>query len=680
MADDDEPEGRSETAGTFGPAVLADRFLIDPAVHLPDYDSPSARAYAVEDRRDSSRQLFALVCTPGLPARVRLMAQLKGAAIRGLLPLVEWGAIHWPPSGQHCMVAVFERPKGGRVVPLDAAKIARINEYDLPRRVIEPILVALQDLNSRGSAVHRAIRPTNLFYLDESRQEIVLGECVTAPPGFDQPVISEVIERGMANPAGRGDGTMADDLYALGVTLVFLLLGYSPVGDMTEEEILIAKVEQGSYASICGNARVPLSMLEPLRGMLSDDPRERWGIEALDLWINGRQMTPIQKRAAQKADAPFAFGGHNHVTTRTLARSFSRNVREAAKVVRTEHFENWIRRNMQMPTLGDMIGNLLKEAEQQKQLPAGSDEVVIAKVCMQLDPAGPIRYKALSFMPDGFGSMIAVELLRQGNNQMSGEVLARDLPGFWLTQQGAFYPEYAVWERNFTQLKGFLKINDVGYGIERCLYELNPEMPCQSAILLKHYVATIRDLLPALDEAAKTADLKTNPMDRHIGAFIAARFNENIDPHLRALADSKEETFLIGMLSLLAFLQWRLRIEPMYGLSSWIGGLLGPAINTYHSRTTRREIEKEIPKLVRQGSLPDLFDLIDNPEKRRLDINAFNVACQQFAEAEAEVEKIENSEAANAESMERVGQQAAAMTSVVITMIVVAILFIVQYL
>lgn len=675
----DEAEELDFDAGAAsGPVTLVDRFIIDPATPSPDFDSPSARAYAAQDRRDPGRQLFALVCMPGLPARVKVMAQLKGAAVRGLLNLVEWGSIFWPPSGQHCMVAVYERPKGGRVVPLDSTKINRINEYDMSHRVIEPLAAALQDLAARGVA-HRAIRPTNLFYLDEAKQEIVLGECVSSPPGFDQPVIVEPVERSLAGPAGRGDGSIADDMYSLGATLVFLLLGYSPVENMSEEELLIAKVEQGSYASICGNARVPMSMLEPLRGMLSDDSKERWGLESLDLWLNGRNLTPIQKRPAQRADAPFAFGGYNHANLRTLARAFSRNVREAAKVVRTEHFENWMRRNMQMPSLAESIGALVKEAEVQKASPQGSDDLLVARICILLDPSGPIRYKGLAFMPDGFGATLAIELLRQGNNQISAEILARDLPGFWLANQLAYFPEFTLWERNFGQLKGFLKINDLGYGIERCLYELNPEMPCQSPLLLKQYVAGIRELLPALDEVAKTVDPKSKPMDRHIGAFIAARFSENIDPHLKALADSKEETFLIGMLSLLAFLQWRLRIEPLYGLSSWIGGLLGPAIATYHSRTTRREIEHEIPKLVRQGSLPDLFDLIDNPEKRRQDINAYNVACQQFAEAEAEIEKIESGETASAESMEKVGQRAAAMTSVVITMIVVAILFIFQY-
>lgn len=678
MAEAPTEAQKERVAPSSGPVILADRFMIDTGGPVAEYDTPSAKAYATEDRREPGRKLFTLVCMPGLPARTRVMSQLKGANVRGLLPLVEWGTVFWPPSNQHCMVVVYEQPAGGRVVPLGSDKTTRINEYDLSRRFIEPVVTALQDMALRNVA-HRSIRPNNLFWADAQKQEIVLGDCVTAPPGFDQPVMCEPIDRGQASPAGRGEGIIADDLYALGVASVFLLLGYSPVAKVEEEDLIAGKIEQGSYATICGNARVPMSMLEPLRGMLTDDPTERWGLEELDLWVNGRQMTPIQKRAAHKADTPFSFAGRKHVTTGTLSRAFSRNVREAARTIRDEVFQTWLKRNMGMAPLSDQIAGMAKDADVQKHAPAGSDNTLIAKVCILLDPGAPIRYKGLNFLPDGFGATLAVELLRQGNNQLSAEVLARDLPGFWLTHQIDYNPEHTVLERDFAQLKGFLKINEMGYGVERCLYELNQDMPCQSPLVIDHYVAEIRDLLPALDEAAKSADAKTNPMDRHIAAFIAARFNENIDPHLKALADEKEETVMIGMLSLLAFLQWRLRVEALYGLSSWIGGMLQPAINTYHSRTTRRELEREIPKLVRQGSLPDLFDLIDNPEKRRQDINAFNVACQQFADAETEIDKIESGETANAESMEKVGQQSAAMFSVVVTMIAVVVMGLLRF-
>ncbi|MGB0671030.1 MAG: hypothetical protein ACPGNT_06000, partial [Rhodospirillales bacterium] len=216
---------------------------------------------------------------------------------------------------------------------------------------------------------------------------------------------------------------------------------------------------------------------------------------------------------------------------------------------------------------------------------------------------------------------------------------------------------------------------DPGYGMERVLYELNPSLPCQSPLVAKRFVVRIQDLLPALEEAAKKADSKTRPVDRHIAAFVAARFNQDIDPHLRALAQPDEETQTIGLLSLLAFLQWRLKTDPLYGLTSWVGGLLGPAINTYHSRTRRRDIEREIPKLVRQGSLPELFDLIDNAEKRRQDNTEYAEAMTEFHKAEREIREIETSDAARSNTAERMGQQAASVTSIVLTFIVIVVYF-----
>ena len=53
-----------------GPILLRERYLVDPSARLPDMDQPSAKAYAVEDRRDLSVKLYALACTPSLPARM----------------------------------------------------------------------------------------------------------------------------------------------------------------------------------------------------------------------------------------------------------------------------------------------------------------------------------------------------------------------------------------------------------------------------------------------------------------------------------------------------------------------------------------------------------------------------------------------------------------------------------
>lgn len=659
--------------GAYGPALLFDRYQINADRPLPELSTPSASAFAVDDRRDMGRQLFALVCTPGLPLRNHAATALRGSGVRNLLPLVDWGTVHWPPLGQRCMVVLYERPLGGRLTDVIAAGDGRITEHDLQRRIIEPLAGALQEMVDHGIA-HRAIRPGNLFFMDEERRTLVLGDCVSTPPAFDQPIAFETATRGMATRAGRGEGALADDLYALGVTLAFLHMGENPVADMSEDALIYTKIEHGSYATLCGGGRIPLFLLEPLRGLLSDDPDERWGLRELSLWIDGRRMTPIQKRPLPKPEARFQFAGHAHVTPRTLAHAFTRNVADAARALRDGHVDPWVRRSLNAPAIADEIAKTVEMARIHAGEPRASDDMLVARVCMLLDPRGPVRYKGYAFLIDAFGPALAVELLRQGNTKIGAELLDHNLPGIWLERAGPG-AAVAAQARQFETLRAFLHANTPGGGIERCLYELNPSLPCQSSLIIQDYVVDIEDLLPALDTAAGRVDTKIPPVDRHIAAFIAARFDEDTDRHLRALGDSSESRKTAGMVSLLALLQWRLGPDALYGLSSWIGGLLGPVIASYHSRTVRRDIEREVPRLVRRGSLPELFEMIDNAEQRQQDEKGYRAAIEEFQMAENEIQDIESSDSARAESAERLGQQAAAMTSVLVTLIFVTVIF-----
>ena len=304
----------------------------------------------------------------------------------------------------------------------------------------------------------------------------------------------------------------------------------------------------------------------------------------------------------------------------------------------------------------------------------GMDDYVVSKVSIILDPSSPIRYKGVAFMPEAYGPAMAVEMLRRGDAQIAAEAVLYGIPGIWLSAQTDIRSDSSPIGRTFTKTRLILQNNDIGYGVERCLYELNPSLPCQSQLIVHDYVVGIRELLPALDEAANRVDTKTKPVDRHVAAFIAARFDHDITPHMKAMNSPKPDQALIGMVSLLAVMQWRMKQGPFYGLSSWVGGLLGPAINSYHSRPTRRELESEIPSLVRKGSLPELFDLIDNAENRKVDTDGYAAAREEYAAAEEEILEIEQTDTARSEEAGRVGQQTSAITSIVLALIVVCVL------
>jgi len=593
------------------------------------------------------------------------MKQLRGLRQPGLMALIEWGLADWPPDEAVRVILIYERPLGGRVMKALSDTIKPINDAQALKQVLRPLVMALGELNNYG-VTHRAIRPTNLFYADAANSRLWLGDCATTMPAIDQPTVFETIEMGMAMPEGRGAGSYGDDYYALGVTLLMLMIGRDPVGYLSEADILKNKLHQGSYATLVGDQRVPLNMIEVLRGLLADDDDQRWDFETLDLWFNGRRMTPVQARPVQRAQRAFVFMNQEFLTTRHLAHAMATNWDKAAPMVLDGKLEIWLRRGLENNQLADQmtmaIRNATAIADRSKR---AVHDVALANVLIALDPQAPIRYRDFRAHPDAFGVALSVLMARGSDTRSLTEVILREVPKMWVGARDRFSPEYVQLDGNFKELREYLQDgSNLGAGLERCLYELNESQPCLSPLFAKDVVSDIRDVLPALDRIGAKMDAKTSPVDRHVAAFVAARFPKEITPQLLALNDSDQKRATLGMLSLLAVLQWRLGPESLHGLASWVGGLIGPVINSYQSRERRHRLEREVPRLVRKGSLPELYNLVDNADERKADFDEFQRARAEWAMAQQQIRALESGRVGADESAERNGQKIAATASV----------------
>ena len=107
---------------------------------------------------------------------------------------------------------------------------------------------------------------------------------------------------------------------------------------------------------------------------------------------------------------------------------------------------------------------------------------------------------------------------------------------------------------------------------------------------------------------------------------------------------------------------------------------MGPVIDSYHSITTRRKLERDIPKLVRKGSLPDLFEFVDDADLRRQDWDDYNEAKERYTEAHSEALHIEDKLKEQLAEAETAGERVTAIISVLGTMIIVTMIFIGHYL
>ncbi|HSV30156.1 MAG TPA: hypothetical protein VLL76_11385, partial [Candidatus Omnitrophota bacterium] len=454
------------------PGVLRDRFVIRSNKPLPELSTPNAEAFVAEDKRDPNRALFALICRPELPPRVNIMRALKGVGGAGFMQMVEWGAMNWPPVGRQCMTVIYERPAGQRLMTNLRSEVRRIDEYDITRKLIEPLVAAVKEMTQRG-VTHRAIRPTNIFIMDPAGERISLGDCVTTPPAFDQALVFETIESGMALPIARGSGTYSDDLYSLGVTILFCLLGRNPVANMDDATLLKNKIQQGSYATLVGDERLPLAMIEVLKGLLCDDPDQRWDIEALDLWLQGRRMSPLQPRMEKRAARAFPFQGAEYFNCRELAQAMSKNWDAAIPPVLEGKLELWLRRAVEDKERAQAVADVVRYALSGANDKRVAADLMLCKVLILLDFTAPIRYKGFNAMPDGFGSALAAITAQREDPRLIVEIILREVPKLWFEARKAYLPDNSLMEGNFRELKAYLGQTGMGFGLERCLYEMN---------------------------------------------------------------------------------------------------------------------------------------------------------------------------------------------------------------
>ena len=650
--------------GTGTGAVLGDRYQIHPDKPLPHLDSPMAQAVAATDLREPGREMFALVCRSDLLPRIDFIPPISRMERLALVNPADAGAVDWPESGGRRFVIPFELNFGERVCPSPDATLEPMHEDAVVRNVIQSLMPALKELSNRYIP-HRAIRMDNLFYADGSRQAVVLGECVSAPPAISQPAAYETIESAMAKPPARGLGSPADDLYSLGTVLAFLLTGGVAIAGKSDEEMIRAKILLGSYSALLGDARVSLGMMEPLRGLLSDDPKERWDVADIEQWLGGRKLSPKQPMLPTRASRSLTVGGQECWTKLSLHNAMGENWQEAGQLINSGELERWLKRALSDEETAQDINEVMESAS----VLADSEERLTAKTLIVLEPSLPLRYKDLSAKIDGLTDAFAIDFHDQQFRQTFIDMVTAKLPQIYLQSQSGTRSDQVVLMKQFDMINFFLDRPTIGAGIERALYQTNQAWPCQSPLVQNYYVYQIQDLLPALERAAEQGGIANEVVDRHIVAFCAARVRSLPDRILRSL-DKPDDvgTFRLGVLHLLAEVQRAGDAKRKYpALCKHIASSVQPIIDSYHNCAYRERLAQEIEAASSKGSFLEILFLLDSLDARNQDTKGFERAKQEYVSHARTVAWLESGGLTSAENIRFRSQQAATLISATVS-------------
>ena len=645
-------------------AVLGDQYQIHPDKPLPHLDSPMAQAVAVTDLRASGREMFALICRPDLLPRIDFIQQVSRMDRLALVNPTDAGAVDWPESGGRRFVIIFELNFGERVCPSPDATLDPMHEDTLVRRVIQPLMPVLKELSNRYIP-HRSIRVDNLFYADGSRQAMVLGECVSAPPGLSQPAAYEPIESAMAKSSARGLGSPADDLYSFGAVLAFLLTGGSEIVGKSDEEIVRSKILRGSYSTLLGEARVSLGVMEPLRGMLCDDPKERWTISDIEQWLGGRQQSPMQPMLPKRAARSLSLGGDECWTKLSLCDAMGANWQEAGQLINSGELQTWLKRALS----DDEAVQALQDVIESASVMADNEERLTAKALIVLEPTLPLRFKDLSVKIDGLTDAFAIDFHDQQFRQTFIDMMTAKLPQTYLQSQLGTRSDQVALMKKFDMINFFLDRPNIGTGIERALYETNPVWPCQSPLIQNYYVYEIQDLLPALEQAIEQGRVDNELVDRHIVAFCAARIRSLSPRVLRSLGKHDDvATFRLGVLHLLAEVQRAGNTKRKYpALCKHITSSVQPIIDSYHNRGYRERLTEEIESASGKGSILEILFLLDSLDARDQDVQGFERAEQEYASHARSIAWLQSGGLNSAGNVQFKSQEAATLISATVS-------------
>lgn len=673
QATEREPPPEQPASAMPGDGILfASRYHIQPGVILPHLCTSSARAYAAVDAEEPGKSLYALVLDRAIPARHSAIVNAKGIVHEALAKPLRWGRVTWDDKGREEIVIILPQPPGPPLMPSLDATIQPWLVRELKRDFLTPILDLLRRMHDER-VTHRNIRPTNLFRNVDNGM-VTSGQIYSAPPGYEQPAIFEPLDRVRSLPLGRGVGDMSDEMFALGVTIMLLALGRNPVADLDEDELLYRRIELGSYNAMLGTNKLPSELASVVRSLMRDDAHERWTLTDISSWVHSGRINPSQPTPGVRADRPFEFGDRLAFTARELANILAQDWDKAIRLVGTNDIEHWVDRSLKNRDLAKQISECAEPGPKgPKQM---SPDILLSRIVTTLDPTGPICFRGMRVIPDGFTTVTLSALRDRKLAADFTELIAGKLMNFWHEAQ----PRPKTWMLAASEVAEkasiYLSQTAAGFSIERCAYELNPALPCLSPLLAGSAPLQVRELIETMEAHAGDGEFL---FDRHIAAFLGARIAGSIDQELNDIARAPDQSAMrIAQLRLLAYVQSKNSSTTARQLYAMFLKHLQPVLEDYHNIPMREKLQRAARKAASRGSLNDLVRILDNKKNRSWDAKGFEMARRRYRQLAQELHRIRTDTEATRHQATKLGQQFAANIACVIGIIVVAVLVIMR--
>ena len=627
---------------------IAGRFLVDAQRPLPGAGG-GLPAFRASDLRSGRADLMAVAVGRAEPVRADLLRDLIDPIDNLLTPLGHGNAPG--PDGAPAYYVVCPAPPGPAVAEMPRPWAEAV----LITHVLLPVAHVLRRLEMRG-LTHRGIRPANVFAAAHA-QPVVLGCAWAAPPALHQPPAYEPFYSLMCHKAARGNGTIADDIYALGCLLIALATGTDPLAGQDAATVLRRKLELGSFAALAGDQRLPPIIGDLARGMLAEDPDHR-PTAAMLLDPAAARSRRVAARPPRRAPRPIVIGGSTAWDARGLAQTIGGNPEAGARALRDGSVSHWLRRAVGDALLCTRIDELVRHRSTDRQTDEALAETLLAmRVVAAIETLAPLCWQGIALWPDGLPTVLAWAQGRDSEILPAlEELITAEAIGSWAAMREDRCDTTTL-RAEARSAQGLFRLRAPAGGVARLAYALNPLLPCGGVLGQAHWVTALDTIAPAMEDVLR-ANGGEHPFDAAAIVFLAARAPRGLDIEVNALTAHTGSDFpAMPWVRILAHVQTRHAPWPLPALTRWIATQAEPLTNRWHNRERRTAAQERLRALADDGLFAPLLAALDDPAALEADTEGAHTAAEALARIDAELAHIANAGAERAALAARYGQE-----------------------
>jgi len=410
-----------------------------------------AEVYLCRDHGENGREVVVKLYHSNFKPKHDILAKLKGSKHPDIIAIFDFG--EW--NGR--FYEVMEYARGGPVY--QAGKT--MTEEQLIK-IVREIDNALHFCHSKD-IIHRDLKPTNLFYRDSDKTDVVLGDFgISSLMTADEEIHKTTGHRTSEYAAPEQFENLVvskTDYYALGMTILTLLKGSSPLSGYTEPAMLQAHM----FRKIPIPTDCSPRLQQLLRGLLTKEIEDRWGHEQVSRWLNGEEVEVRESKAVRHLSSFLLGPGVEANSLTELAQKLQENWQHGLETLGrdAERLCNWVAEENRQ------IAEKIQDAINDRKI--SKDERLLKVICW-LDPERP--YLLLPGYRAETPQQLAQQIYTNEHTWQAGrQQLFNGLIPTWLCYSR--FGEYArPWEEHKAEFK-----ERQDEGLDFLLRLLDPNLP-----------------------------------------------------------------------------------------------------------------------------------------------------------------------------------------------------------